>query len=235
MKPLVFFLVLLCPCAQLPGFRTCLQGELSPGHLLPAYTALRFLRQGQTVEVLRPLAQHTPGDTRLEGPLRFGALYLVPSMAFYTRRVWVHCVAGRDTMHVLVTPYFNVGYVEPATALIDSIPFRPGFYRLAPPEPGGNGGMPALPTKHSPPVSLLAYYQQHAAGLARHNPFTGYCFAEPSKGLLGPDGIHPFVPTDIFAAVFQKPCYRVARLYRLDTLTAMMRASLYPPPAGNTR
>ncbi|AHJ95557.1 hypothetical protein Hsw_PA0224 (plasmid) [Hymenobacter swuensis DY53] len=174
-------------------------------------------------------------DKRLQGALRFGAFYLVPSSAFYTRQVWVYCVAGRDTMHVLVTPYFNVGYAERSSALIDSIPFRPGFYRLAPAGTRGRGGMPELPTEGTYPVSVVGYYQQHVAALNRHNPFAGYCFPAEWPLIKGQDGSYPLNPTGIFADIFYRPCYRVGYLYQLTPMPSAVRAELYPPPTGNTR
>ena len=235
LKPLLLLLPLFSSCSQQLASQQCRKGQIGkPGQSYYVYTLVRFMHKGQAIEQLTPIASHNPKDQFLRGALRFGAFYMVPTKSFYTRRVWVNCVAGRDTMHVLVTPYFNVGDQETNTTLIDSIPFHPGFYSLAAPGVRGRGKMPSLPTQGAVLVSLVAYYQKHAAALAKHNPFAGYCFPKEGPTIQAADG-SPFTPAAIFADAFHRPCYRVSQLYQLTEMPPAERAELYTPPDGRAR
>lgn len=179
--------------------------------------ALRFVANGHLLSPPGPIASREPNDSLLSGQLRFGALYFMPMRMPVSMQLggfgWVRCIRGRDTMRVMVYHYpFRDG-------LLDSIPFRPGFYKLS--------LMPDLMHPGCDSVSFAAYYRQHEAELARANPFAGYCFPErtPQLGPRVPADITPTVPTDIYAYLVERQVYcRMNHFYKLE-----------PFPSGTSR
>lgn len=176
----------------------------------PTYVAATFYRNGKPLQPAGPFATR-PTDTlewfrkykyladpregteeeylntqKKEGDFRFGQVHMTfKSYSGFSpirlRDVYVECVSGRDTMHVVLVAdmLYNTFY--------DSIPFKPGYYKVYDkflayrlgyiPEPDA---LNSLELRNSGRV-FAPYFAKHQHQLAKHNPFAGCVFQPQLK------------------------------------------------------
>lgn len=212
-------------CANTPT-HDCPKGRIGPNngdsmHNWSLCTVVRLFDNGRPLELPGPVASRNPNDSQLDNTLRFGALYLVPSQRFFRTNGWVQCVQGRDTMRILVEADAS------HNCLIDSIPFKPGFFVLSASHDTKWENWQVMPRPEK--VSLAPYYRQRKAALAQDNPFTGYCFHDrpAAYGPRSPKDSTPVVPTEVFSYLLnQRVYYRRNDVYRLRPLPYYTRAEL---------
>ena len=218
------------PRRQAPAasiYRDCEQEGigLNP-YEVPSFFAARFLVGGKLFVPAGPLAERTRGDCQVRQQVRFGSIYLAEgnhSEGFGRHPHPLVCVWGTQTMVVYISP-LN-GWIN---SLYDSIPFRPGRYKLMEMRDDTIITTPyRLQEK-----SFATYYARHAVELQRANPFAGCHFARytPDPG-RNPKEYVPATPADIFRLLLVHKRYLSIRPWKLRPITeteqrALDRASL---------
>jgi hypothetical protein len=202
---------------------------------------MRFVSEGKLLSPPGPFAAYSerqyydkPGEpNRQEIQLRFGTIHLLrghtPEQGSYKSPIGSFlCVRGLDTMQVFVQPQFKAPYWFSSDSLYwlyDSIPFRPGRYKL---EHAPLNFPYALPgySRHQldsvgiPSISFAAYYRQHEADLACYNPFADrrLQLAESDKYYRLPDNYVPHQPNDLFYLLLAQSPYLKIRNWHLRPL-----------------
>lgn len=166
------------------------------------FVVVRFTRNGRLLTPSGGLTERVPDDCGLQQVFRFGQLYFIenrPNESFGRTQCQMTCVQGRDTMRLVLYPYYK------SNVFYDAIPFRPGTYLLYSAWKNPND-LTALRRK----FSFANYYAEHEAELARKNVFANVHFDKPyinyrnhNRDSVGT----PATPARIFATLLQKTLY----------------------------